>query len=233
MAYASRPRADYDIRARATAAFASRVTICVILAAAPGCAPDYDGVGSACHRDADCGGAQYCDWSAAHRCGRDASAGTCRTTHPGTGTLCPSVFEPVCGCDGKTYSNGCVANLAGASIDYGGPCRNDTAQVCGGFAGQTCSAPTPQQHKDCFVDPSQSNGPDSQGICLESAAPCTEACVSDSNTQACVELLNGGGRCVYTTGVSCAGQSDCGADALCMPLIGCSSASCPRVCVKP
>lgn len=46
-------------------------------------------------------------------------AGVC-TTKP---EMCTMDYRPVCGCDGETYSNACMAAAMGASVAHDGACK--------------------------------------------------------------------------------------------------------------
>ncbi len=48
---------------------------------------------------------------------------TCRT-HPQPDCACIQVYEPVCGCDGRTYGNACLARCAGIRQWTPGECPN-------------------------------------------------------------------------------------------------------------
>ena len=74
-----------------------------------------DAGSDSCTGNDDCLATELC---AAATCG---SLGVC-TPRP---TGCSTEVEPVCGCDGVTYSNACVANAAGQNVASRGACAMD------------------------------------------------------------------------------------------------------------
>ncbi len=66
-----------------------------------------------------CGPSEWCDYTdSTTPCGFADGSGLCQPRP----VACPRIYTPVCGCDGNTYENECVAHLNGQDIQSRGTC---------------------------------------------------------------------------------------------------------------
>jgi len=69
-----------------------------------------------CFTNKDCSSSEFCEFA---QC--TAETGTCIEIPE----ICPTLHQPICGCDGKAYSNDCFRKMAKVSKAYDGKCGEE------------------------------------------------------------------------------------------------------------
>jgi hypothetical protein len=82
-------------------------------------APIKQACGGRMQQGAGCPAGSYCAIPMSGICGMADAGGTCEVKP----TVCYKIFAPVCGCNGQTYSNDCMASAAGVSVAATGVCK--------------------------------------------------------------------------------------------------------------
>jgi hypothetical protein len=148
--------------------------------------------------EGECDGEQVCIRPDGE-CEEDA-VGECRDAP----AFCPAIIEPVCGCDGKTYDNGCVANANGVTVDTHGECDVMGGKACGATAGDTCN-----EDQYCEL-PQGECGDDVEGVCKNKPDVCPTAsmpvCGCDGKTYHNACWAAAAGTSVAATG-ECVGEA--------------------------
>lgn len=147
-----------------------------------------------------CPEGQYCSFPADAMCGIADAPGTCREMPKG----CSQQYNPVCGCDGTTHDNECLAASVGVSAAQKGTCEAEPppkgGQMCGGLLGVQCG-----EGMFCNFPPDQPCGfSDASGVCNPSPVGCPKdvapVCACDGQTYGNACLANAAGSSVLTTG---------------------------------
>ncbi|MBX3247215.1 MAG: hypothetical protein KF901_08545 [Myxococcales bacterium] len=188
-----------------------------------------------CRSDRDCGPGYSC----ATACEGCEPGGACEGSCVSycvpidPGCVCPEIWAPVCGVDGRTYSSVCHANCAGVRIAHEGECRIERPYC---LADDDCGRGGYCDHSECL---SPCSGDEAcPAVCYGQCAPGSRACRTDgdcANQEWCNPCAHGScpvcddcvaacevSRCATRERLTCrALRPDCGVDGTAIIVDGC------------
>jgi len=132
---------------------------------------------TACAANDDCSAEEFC-WLPNGECTPQESIGVCSIIP----SSCSADYDPVCGCDYQTYSNECIAHMAGVSIVHYGDCVPCESGPCS--VGELCELPVGECSSGlgaCLVPPDS----------CETTCPQVCGCNNVSYANECQAVIDG------------------------------------------
>jgi hypothetical protein len=153
-----------------------------------------------------CAEGEFCNYPLDAICGAADATGICEPIPE----ACPSIYDPMCGCDGTTYGNACDANMVGVSVAASGECEPTGENACGGLLGLACA-----EGEFCDYPPDAFCGAaDATGLCTAIPEACEDVhdpvCGCDGTTYANACEANGAGISVASDGPCEPSSQACG-----------------------
>jgi hypothetical protein len=173
-----------------------------------------------------CTAAEYCAYTPGFSCGAADAESVCNPRPSG----CSTLYQPVCGCDGVTYANTCLAAVAGSGVLQTGACGgNGQSCVVGAvtYPDGAGNIPAPDGCNTCGC----SNG---TLACTKKACPSPKQCGGTSGAQCATTEY-----CAYVAGeycgvfegmsATCLARPDLCSD-IADPVCGCDGTTYPNSC---
>ena len=153
--------------------------------------------------------------------------------------LCPTLWQPVCGCDGETYANECVMWVSGVSMDHEGECGGSPSECealdpygygpCDMVLGYAWDGGDCEVFSGCGCGQDCAQFFNTYSACMDACAPKPAGCAEiDPYAYGFCEMLMGvgfdGEKCVYVSGCGCGGPNEPSCDGLFESMVECENA---------